>query len=197
MNVTIQSPSSTLSFGNANNAGEFASLSVVGTAVTTKGLKQAGAVLLDSSSEVTKKGVVRALIRARVPLFDLRSPSDGGSIAGDVAGKPKSGFAQVALTVTVPNTAGIIATSGDLDGTTGVPSTQAAANAVAVALAMQIVLNTVCNQGAAATPVLVHGGSLLDYTLLGTDVQNNPVARGLMGLTPLSGADRGIVAAAS
>lgn len=199
MNVTIQSPSSTLSFGNADTAGVFTSLSVVGSAVTTKGLKQAGAVLLDSTAEVSKKGVVRTVVRVRVPLFNLATASDGsvvGTVAG-IGGKSSGGFAQVAITATLPNTAGIIATASDLDATTGIPTTQAAANAIAVSLALQVLLNAVCKQGAAATPVLVNGGSLMDYTLLGSDIQNNPIARGLTGVEPLSGADRGIVAAAS
>lgn len=195
MNIAIQSPGSTLSFGNADS-GAYASLSTVGTGVTTKGLRTAGAVLLDSTAEVSKKGVVRALVRCRVPLFNLTAATDGATLGSVASKSPKGGFAQVAFTVTLPNTEGIVATSSDVDSN-GIPTTQAAANATAVSMALQIVLNALCNQGAAASPVLVHGGTLMDYTLLGSDVSDNPIARGLMGLTPLSGANRGITAAAS
>lgn len=202
MNVVIQSPSSTLSFGNTEVNGSFASLSTVGTAVTTAGLKTPGAILLDGNTDVSKKGVVRAVVRVRVPLWDLLKASEGSSAATTgsmvaVGGKIPAGYAQVALTVTLPNTAGIIAGASDVDATTGIPLNQAAANATAVAMAMQILLNEVCRQGAAASPVLVNGGSLMDYTLLGSDVNNNPIARGLMGLKPVSDSDRGIAAAAS
>lgn len=199
MNVTIQSPSSTLSFGGTDGSGAYASLSTVGSSVTTAGLKTPGAVLLDGNTDVSKKGVVRAVIRVRVPLWDILSATDADAAGSMVAvgGKTPAGYAQVAITVTLPNAAGIIASASDFDGTTGIPMSQAAANAAAVSMALQVLLNEICNQGAAASPVLTHGGTLMSYALLGSDVENNPIARGLMGLTPVSSSNRGIVAAAS
>lgn len=200
MNITIQSPATTLSFGGAGSEGSYASLSTVGSSVTSRGLRTQGAILLDGSSEVTKKGVVRTVLRVRVPLVDLGTSSDAavvGSVSESVAGKPAAGFAQVAITATLPNRAGIVASSDDYIELAGTPTTQAAANASAINLAVQILANAILNQGDASHPVLVNGGSLFGDLLLGADVSDNPIARGLMGLTPISGANRAITAAAS
>jgi hypothetical protein len=186
MNVVIQNPSAIFAFGNTENESVKTSLSGIGPSVTTKGQKTAGPVELYSSSDRTRK-VVRARLGVRVPLFDLSSASDEATASGSLSGKAAVGYAQAELTVTLPNAAGVITVSGDIDSS-GVPQTQAAANATAVALGLQVLLNSVCDQGSG---VLDTGKSLVDYTLFGTDL-SNPITRGLMGQLPVDGTDRSI-----
>lgn len=182
MTLTINAPQASYSFGDTGVEPTKVSISGVGTAITTKGQKTIGGVEVSSASNVSGRGVVLTRLLVKVPIWAFDTV---GALTG------KNEFVQAKLEVTVPNNAGLIATSADV-GSDGAPTNQAAANAMAMAQALQMILAMICNQGAGT---LVAGKSLVDYTLFGSDL-SNPITRGAMGILPLDGTDRSIKASA-
>lgn len=177
MNISINSPAAVYSFGDTGDEAVKASISGVGPSITTAGQKTPGGIELSSSSTTSGKGIVVTKIVAKVPILSFDS-------AGQVVGASK--FVQTKIEVTIPNAAGVITTSGEVSS--GQPTTQAAANAIAVAQGLQLLLAEVCDQGSG---VLAASKSLISYTLFGTDL-SNPITRGAMGVLPVDGTDRSV-----
>lgn len=173
MTVKQQSPATTWSFDEDSSNGKLVSLD--GLTHETFGAYAPGPVEISSSSSPTKNGVVRANITVRVPLVGF----DQAGLAITVSGsqkKPK--FAQVGLTVALPNAAGII---GSTNNTYGVPTDQAAANLAAISLGMSLLAALTGGQA-----TMTAGDTL--FTPAFTNGQfdaHNPIARGLSGVIPV------------
>lgn len=172
MTVKQQSPAATWSFDEDSSNGKLVSLD--GLAQLAYGAYAPGPVEISSASTVTKNGVVRMNISIRVPLVTFDAA--GGLVLSAGQNKPK--FAQASLTVTLPNTAGII---GSTANTSGIPGDQVAANLSAVNLAMSLLVALVGGQ-----QTMTKGDTLFSpgFTAGAFDA-HNPVARGLSGIIPV------------
>lgn len=172
MTVKQQSPTTTWSFDEDSSNGKLVSLN--GLTHSAFGAYAPGPVEISSSSSPTKNGVVRANITVRVPLVTFDQAGQPTVSVGQ--NKPK--FAQVGLTVALPNTAGII---GSTDNASGVPKDQAAANLAAISLGMSLLAALTGGQA-----TMTAGDTLfMPAFTTGQFDAHNPIARGLSGVIPV------------
>lgn len=179
MNLTmlLNGQSQTVTFNPDTGVGTLMSLGLTSSEVSLKSTP--GAIELVSSSQVTNKGVTRTVIQCRVPLYSIPEAAENylasSSNSNNAHASCGAGYAQVSLTVTLPNAAGVISDSATL----GAKPTQAHYNAIGVELALQVLLALVLKPGSNAATVVLH-----DMSEFATGF-SSPLVRGLSKMTPV------------
>lgn len=176
MNIqSIDKAKSVYAFGHPDAEGVYRTLTGATASTTDANVRTFGAVSVKAETGTTKKGVRRVHIVAKVPLVEPEATS--------VQGTPTPNrFAQVSLDVTLPNDKGVLADIAEYSS--GVPTTQAAANLQAAALGVRLITALALSGVTGSTGYNEAYGAIQISDLVAA-VGSNAWTRGLCGLEPL------------